>query len=51
VSIRVFYTWVCRTDTLLLNWPGMSICKNSLEQRMSTRIALLAHLCVTFEQG
>ena len=37
--IRVYHT-----DALLLNWPGMSICKNSLEQHVRARIALLAHL-------
>jgi len=42
LSICLF-TRVCHCDALLLNWPGMSICKNSLEQRVSTRIALLAH--------
>ena len=34
---------VCRTEALLLNLSGMSICKNSLKQRMRARIALFAH--------
>jgi len=32
------------TDSLLLNWPGMSISKNSLKQRVNMRIALITHL-------
>ena len=35
---------VSPTDALLLNWPSMSICKNSLEERVSSRIALFAHI-------
>ena len=38
------FTRVCRSDSLLLNWPGISISKTSLEQRVSTRIAMFAHL-------
>ena len=37
-------TRVCRTDALLLNLPGMSICENSLERRVSVRIAWSVHL-------
>ena len=43
MSICLF-TRICRTDALLLNWPGMSISKNSFEQRVSARIALFAPL-------
>mgnify|MGYP007133222370 CR=1 FL=1 len=37
VSIDLF-TRVCPTDALLLNWPGMSICKNlSMAKTMLNR--------------
>ena len=42
------FTRVCRTNALLLNWPGMSISKNSLEQHVRARIDLFAHLCRLF---
>jgi len=38
------FTRLCRTDGLLLKWPEMNICKNTLEQRVSARITLFAHL-------
>ena len=42
VSIGLF-TRVCRSDVLVLNWPGKGIYENSLEQPVSARISLFGH--------